>query len=101
MFDKHLLQLLKHDLKNTLDYLVLINFKKINFTHTPPLLIKNGCQMVAVIGPIQWYIGSMSSVQFDPVRIDRENNEEITSNALENEEDQMDEEERVGQTSKH
>lgn len=46
--------------------------------------------------------GSMSFVhpfQFDPVCIDRENNEEITSNALENEEDQMDEEEGVGQIS--
>jgi len=42
---------------------------------------------------------AMSSVQpfkFEPERNDRE---EITQNALENEEDQMDEEERLGQNS--
>lgn len=50
------------------------------------------------LGPIQQYIGSMSSIQpfhVLPKGIDRENiNEEITQNALENEHDQMDEDQK-------
>lgn len=44
-------------------------------------------------------MSSVQPFQSEPEHIDRKNNEEIAQNVLENEDDQMDEEERVGQNS--